>query len=123
MTDEDMAKSRATIFTDMYINEPDYCSTEKEIGYHAYYYGFLAGLSEGRARALSEAKSTFVIKEISEKEYYELINQYRAHLDVVYDPHNYNIIAFAHAFRGESYRYYRIVDTQQYSTGHNDNSE
>jgi hypothetical protein len=48
MTDEEMAKARATTFTDMNYNEPDYYVTEKEIGYHAYYCGFLGGLDAGR---------------------------------------------------------------------------
>ena len=48
MKDEEMAEERATKFTEINYNEPDNYGTEKEIGYHAYYCGFLAGLKAGR---------------------------------------------------------------------------
>ena len=48
MTDEEMAEERATVFANINYNEPDNYGTEKEIGYHAYYCGFLAGLKAGR---------------------------------------------------------------------------
>lgn len=43
MTEQEIAESRATTFADMNYNEPDNYGTVKEIGYHAYYCGFLAG--------------------------------------------------------------------------------
>lgn len=51
MTDEEMAEARATTFADINYNEPDNYGTEKEIGYHAYYCGFLAGLKAGKDMA------------------------------------------------------------------------
>lgn len=48
MKDEEMAEERATKFTDINFNEPDYYGSEKEIGHFSYYTGFLAGLKAGR---------------------------------------------------------------------------
>lgn len=44
MTDEEIAKIRATKFIDINFNEPDNYGSDKEIGYFSYYTGFLAGL-------------------------------------------------------------------------------
>lgn len=48
MTDEEIAKERATIFTNLNYNEPDNYGTAKEIGYDAYYCGFIEGLKANR---------------------------------------------------------------------------
>lgn len=75
------------------------------------------------AEYCKQQKSTFDIKEISEKEYYGLINQNKVYLGIVYNPYNYNIIAFEHAYKGELRRYYKVVETCHCSTSNNDNDE
>ena len=61
MTKEELAEKHATIFINLNYNEPDNYGTEKEIGYHAYYCGFLAAL------ALSENDTNAQLEELKKE--------------------------------------------------------
>lgn len=71
MKDEEIAEERAIKFTEINYNEPDNYGTEKEIGYHAYYCGFLAGL---KVRKDQLTKATEIIKELVWVEYADFTN-------------------------------------------------
>lgn len=61
MTKEELAEKHATIFTNLNYNEPDNYGTEKEIGYHAYYCGFLAAIT------LSESGTNAQLEELKKE--------------------------------------------------------
>ena len=49
------------------------------------------------------------LKEISEKEYYTLINEYNVGQGIVYNKYSGNVIAFSYVREGINY-YYKVVE-------------
>lgn len=49
------------------------------------------------------------LKEISEEEYYKLINEWNVAQGIVFNKYNWNVIAFSYIREGITY-YYKVVE-------------
>lgn len=49
------------------------------------------------------------LKEISEEEYYTLLNEYNVAFGIVFNKYNGNVVAFDHVSEGITY-YYKVIE-------------